>query len=139
MESKKSQLEKITTFGCSEHAFCKQNFLHLCSYHIKTYQDYLQEKINFMPFNPMQENEECDNPRQKQLWSEHVFENWLLHSYSATLLGLTKILYRKNVIEINWCEMINSKLSSVKKTNSDKEIKLLGKRKALICRSSWIF
>ena len=45
-----SQLETTTIFWCQEHAFCKQNFLHLCSYYIKTYQDYLKEKIKFMLF-----------------------------------------------------------------------------------------
>ena len=88
----------------------------------------------------MQENEEFDNPRQKQLWSEHVFENELLHTYSATLLGMTKIIYRKTVIEIKFWEMINSKLSSIKTINSVKKTKMVvGKWKTLILRSSWIF
>ena len=64
-----SQPETTTIFWWSEHALCKQNFLHLCSYQIKIYQDYLQEKLIscFLSFNTMQENEEYDNPRQKQL------------------------------------------------------------------------
>ena len=63
-------------------------------------------------------------PETKTTFDLSMFsENSFLHTYSITLLGKTKIVYRKKVFEINCWEKINSKLSSVKRINSDKKQK----------------
>ena len=149
----------------------KLKFLHLSSYHIKNYQDFLRKKNSCsLSFNPRQENDKMlQHRRQKKLFdvlsmlcwklkflllsSYHnkkllrfflkkqnhalchlllgkkmikccntedlnkflmfwacFFENKFLYTHSATLLGLSKIIYRKKLFEIN-CWEINNKLS----------------------------
>ena len=67
-------------------------------------------------------------PETKTTFDLSMFsENRFLHTYSFTRLGMTKIVYRKQVFEINCWEKINSKLNSVKRINSDKKQKFGGK------------